>query len=180
MTSGKAVRPASAAAGREPQGNDLLGSKIGPSHITSTALVATVAPPVGGLIRRVARHEPKLAGKRPPPAELPSSNLLTDLAARIKAEHEATAVALRGGIEHAINAGELLIEAKRLLKHGEWLPWLQDHCSIPERTAQVYMRVAKHRATIEEVKSAGPADLTLEAAQKRLAKPTVVKKQGTD
>ena len=56
------------------------------------------------------------------------SNSLADLAARIKAEHEATAIAMRRGVEHAMAAGDLLLEAKAQLKHGEWLPWLAAHC----------------------------------------------------
>jgi Protein of unknown function (DUF3102) len=77
------------------------------------------------------------------------SNSLADLAARIRAEHEATAIALRRSIAHAIAAGELLIEAKDLLKHGEWLPWLRDHCVMSERTAQLYMRCSRARKEIE-------------------------------
>ena len=50
------------------------------------------------------------------------SNSLPDLAARIKAEHEATDAALKSSVQHAIRAGELLLEAKVLVKHGEWLP----------------------------------------------------------
>jgi hypothetical protein len=38
-------------------------------------------------------------------------------------------------------AGELLIEAKSLLKHGEWGNWLTENASFTERTAQSYMRL---------------------------------------
>ena len=31
-----------------------------------------------------------------------------------------------------IVAGKLLLEAKALVKHGEWLPCLESHCQIPE------------------------------------------------
>ena len=51
-------------------------------------------------------------------------NSLPDLAARIKAEHEAVSTALKESVAHAIAAGELLIEAKAQLGHGQWLPWL--------------------------------------------------------
>jgi hypothetical protein len=77
------------------------------------------------------------------------SNSLADLAARIRAAHESTAIALRKGVAHAVTAGELLIEAKTLLKHGQWLPWLRDHCAMSERTAQLYMRCARSRKEIE-------------------------------
>jgi Protein of unknown function (DUF3102) len=93
------------------------------------------------------------------------SNSLADLAARIRAFHQATAEALRRSVENAMAAGDLLIEAKAQLKHGQWLPWLRDHCAMSERTAQLYMRCAKNRAAIEEqVKSATVADLTLNEA----------------
>jgi hypothetical protein len=92
------------------------------------------------------------------------SNYLADLAARIRAEHEATATALRRGVEHAMAAGDLLIEAKAQLKHGQWLPWLVEHCAMSERTAQLYIRTAKHRATIEAKIRNGVADLTLNQA----------------
>jgi Protein of unknown function (DUF3102) len=37
-----------------------------------------------------------------------------------------------------------LEEAKGLLKHGQWLPWLQGNCGISERTAQRYMRPSRN------------------------------------
>ena len=62
-------------------------------------------------------------------------------------------------------AGDLLIEAKAQVKHGQWLPWLSDHVQISERTAQLYIRLAKNRAEIEKAKSAmHVADLTLNEA----------------
>lgn len=87
------------------------------------------------------------------------SNSLTDLAFRIRAEHDATASAMKRGIYHAMAAGDLLTEAKGLLKHGQWRPWLAEHCAIPERTASHYMRLARRRAEIGNV-----ADLTVQGA----------------
>jgi Protein of unknown function (DUF3102) len=92
------------------------------------------------------------------------SNYLADLAGRIRVEHEATATALKSSVEHAMAAGDLLIEAKSQLKHGQWLPWLTEHCALSERTAQLYMRTAKHRATIEDQIRNGVADLSLNEA----------------
>jgi hypothetical protein len=96
--------------------------------------------------------------------DLGGSNYLIELAARIKAEHEAVSVALKDSVRHAIEAGSLLLEAKEQLKHGQWLPWLRDHCTIAERTAQLYMRCARSRAEIEEQIRNGVADLTLNEA----------------
>jgi hypothetical protein len=47
------------------------------------------------------------------------SNSLTDLAARIMAEHEIVGSSLKRALEHAIGAGQLLIEAKAQLGHGQ-------------------------------------------------------------
>jgi hypothetical protein len=91
-------------------------------------------------------------------------NSLPDLAARIRGEHEAVSVALKESVRHAIAAGELLVEAKGQLDHGRWLPWLRDHCAISERTAQLYMRVAKNRNEIENQMRNGVADLSLNEA----------------
>jgi hypothetical protein len=90
-------------------------------------------------------------------AALPAS--LADLAARINAEHEAVTRYLRHGLESALAAGELLLEAKAQLKHGGWLPWLSAHCEIPERTAQLYMKLARHAVEIRKT-----ADLTINGA----------------
>jgi hypothetical protein len=45
-------------------------------------------------------------------AALAGDNSLPDLAARIRAEHEAVSTALKESVRHAITAGELLVEAK--------------------------------------------------------------------
>ena len=67
------------------------------------------------------------------------------LAARIDVEHAAVAQALQSALAHAIAAGELLIVAKRQVKHGEWRPWLEANCSVPARTARHYMALARKR-----------------------------------
>jgi len=42
-----------------------------------------------------------------------------------------------------IEIGRRLVEAKELLPHGEWLPWLQRETEFSERSAQNYMKVFK-------------------------------------
>ena len=58
----------------------------------------------------------------------------------------------------------MLLEAKDQLKHGTWLPWLRDHCTLSERTAQLYMRCAKNWEEIEKQIRSGVADLSLNEA----------------
>ena len=45
--------------------------------------------------------------------------------------------------EAILQIGRCLIEAKELLPHGEWLPWLNERVEFTERQAQRFMRLAK-------------------------------------
>jgi len=98
------------------------------------------------------------------------SEALADLAARIRAEHQGARDAYKRSVEHAMAAGELLIEAKAQLTHGQWGPWLEANCEMSDRTARLYMRTARERGTLE-AKMATVADLTLRDAVKMLAAP---------
>ncbi|ESZ68165.1 hypothetical protein X727_23070 [Mesorhizobium sp. L103C119B0] len=89
------------------------------------------------------------------------SNRLPVLAENIKRAHSGLLEAAKTAADRAIEAGQALIEAKELVKHGEWLPWLKDYCGLPERTAQLYMAIAK-----SGLKPATVADLGLQAAAK--------------
>lgn len=113
-------------------------------------------------------------GEQTPPAA--GSNSLPELAARIRAEHEATGDALKSSVEHGIAAGELLIEAKAKVQHGQWLPWLRDNCEMSERTAQLYMRLAKNREPIEDQIRNGVADLSMNEAAALLMLSSDVRK----
>jgi protein gp37 len=73
-------------------------------------------------------------------------NYLPGLAKQINAEHDAAVGSARDAIEHVIRAGNLLIEAKAKVKHGEWQDWVERNCRFSIDTAQVYMKVAKNRA----------------------------------
>ena len=42
-----------------------------------------------------------------------------------------------------LDIGRRLIEAKAILPHGDWLPWLEDKVDFSERTAQGFMALAR-------------------------------------
>jgi hypothetical protein len=94
------------------------------------------------------------------------------LAAEISAAREGLNGAVKTAINQAIIIGQRLIEAKALLKHGEWLPWLNEHCFLSERQAQKYMRIARAKEALA-AKAPLTADLTIERAIEALsiAKP---------
>jgi hypothetical protein len=97
------------------------------------------------------------------------SNSLADLRDRFKIEHAAMGMALRHALGHAMAAGDILLEAKLQLKHGQWLPWLET-CDISERTAQRYMRLARNRSEIES-NPTPVSDLGVKAALTLLSAP---------
>ena len=50
----------------------------------------------------------------------------------------------------AVEIGRRLVEAKELLPHGEWLPWLQQETDFSERTAQTYMKIFREYGAAQE------------------------------
>lgn len=91
-------------------------------------------------------------------------NQLATLAADIRLAAAASRRAAADAIAAAIQAGAKLIEAKALLPHGEWLPWLRDHAAISERSARDYMRLARSGLDIGSA-----ADLSIRAALEAVA-----------
>jgi hypothetical protein len=48
-------------------------------------------------------------------------------------------------LQEALRYGELLHQAKALLKHGEWLPWLREHVRFSQTAAWHYMKLWERR-----------------------------------
>jgi hypothetical protein len=106
----------------------------------------------------------------PAPAQ-PSISTLSDadLIKSINDKMRSMLHSYRSSVGHAIEVGELLKEAKARVGHGNFEPWLKEHCNLSFRTARRYMKLAENRAQIEaQFKSANMADLTLSGAQRAL------------
>jgi hypothetical protein len=99
--------------------------------------------------------------------DITRSNSRADLRERLKTEHAAIVDSLKNSLSHAMAAGDMLLEARARLKHGQWLPWIES-CDLSERTAQRYMRLARNRAVIE-AKSDTVSDLGIKGALAMLA-----------
>ena len=95
-----------------------------------------------------------------------SKNLpaLDDLAKTINEEHEACRQAMRSAVDHAVRAGELLIEAKSGIAHGEWGEWIGTNCCFSDRTARAYMRLAKELPKLDDEKRQRVAEMPLREA----------------
>ena len=71
------------------------------------------------------------------------------LADKINAAHRTVEELFHGALKRAVEAGELLMEAKSQVSHGQWLPWLEANCrKVPNRTAQAYMKLAANKTNI--------------------------------
>jgi hypothetical protein len=98
---------------------------------------------------------------------------LDDLARRINAEHDQVRNFAKAGLQRAIEAGRLLIEAKALVGHGNWLPWLQANCTVTARSAQTYMLVARQFTELDAAKCATVAHLSFRDALNQLSKAAI-------
>jgi len=86
---------------------------------------------------------------------------LANLARQIREAHSKVVGAFRNTVREAIAAGKLLIEAKDRMPYGDWDRWLKEQCGVAERTARLYMQLAKGEATIEAwMAQAGTGTLT--------------------
>jgi ParB family chromosome partitioning protein len=89
---------------------------------------------------------------------------LSRLARRINSAHAAAEDASRKVVEHAVEAGRLLIEAKAALPHGSWYPWLKANVYVTPRSCRYYMRLAKVIRDMPESKRKHVSDLPLREA----------------
>ena len=92
----------------------------------------------------------------------------TDLAAKINEAHSLALQHAGSAVRHAFAVGELLIQSKAAIPHGQWLPWLREHITFSERTAQAYIRLTKK---LPHQMRNGAADLSLRRSLGYLATP---------
>jgi len=95
---------------------------------------------------------------------------LATLAEQINHHHAECESAMQAGLEHALEAGRLLVEAKGQCPHGAWGKWLADSFEASERTAQRYMMIATRWPEIE-AKATRVSDLPYRDAVNLLAEP---------
>jgi hypothetical protein len=78
---------------------------------------------------------------------------LAVLADEIRTEVAAAEGDFQSAVQHAINAGLLLIEAKDLVGHGGWGAWLEANFDATAATARTYMRLAANRKRVFDLPS---------------------------
>jgi hypothetical protein len=100
---------------------------------------------------------------------------LAAIAQDLNDEHRLACAAFQSALQHARRCGELLIEVKERLAHGEFLPWLQTNFEGSKRTAEVYITLARRWPMLEAAantqRAAHFADLSIRGALAMLAAP---------
>ena len=91
------------------------------------------------------------------------------LVVAIRTEHEAASAAARSALEHALECGRLLAQARAEVPHGSWENYLSDTCGIAPRTGRLYLRLHAHRDRLGNRQRV--AGLTLREAVKLVAEP---------
>lgn len=72
-----------------------------------------------------------------------SEPALTDIAKEIN-EHEVSRRACEvKGVMHGLKVGELLLEAKKIVPHGQFSKWREEHTTVSQRMAQMFMTIAR-------------------------------------
>jgi hypothetical protein len=102
-----------------------------------------------------------------------------ELTAWLFAALERARIDRRNALRRDLDIGDALIAAQKHilsevpspLREAQWGAWLHVNFSLSERTAQLYMQLARHRAKVEaEIEQMG--DLSLRAALRLISKPT--------
>ena len=91
-------------------------------------------------------------------------------AAEICALQQKIETAVQSALTHALDAGDILLKAKADAGHKGWASFLEAG-RIKDRTAQVYMQLAKARSVIEAADPQSSADLSIAGALRLITKP---------
>lgn len=94
-----------------------------------------------------------------------AAGTILPLATRINALHHEVEQHKTQMFLKARCAGELLLEAKHTVLHGEWQDWLETNFEGSGRTARAYMRIAR-RWDVIQAKRQSTANLSISEALK--------------
>src|SRR5262245_14651741 len=106
------------------------------------------------------RVSPKSLGSNPSIGH----NAIPRLIVEIQEAHRTAQMLAESAVQHAVSAGQALIELKSLVAHGGWLPVLRE-AGLKPGIAQAYMRLARLGPNAERV-----AHLSLRRALREIAK----------
>ena len=78
-----------------------------------------------------------------------STAVLKDLAREIN-EHDKSRQACEvKGMMHGLKIGQLLVEAKKVVPHGQFRKWCSENTNVSQRMCQIYMTISRDERTID-------------------------------
>jgi hypothetical protein len=107
-----------------------------------------------------------------PSAVVKAEAALAELSRRIGAAHAEALASARTTLGHARRCGELLLQVKARLPHGQFMAWVEANCPFGKRTGQNYMRVARDWEETQRGVGGEEAD-TIAGALRALAGPAL-------
>ena len=99
---------------------------------------------------------------------------LTSLAHRINEANQNAQDSSKKAVYYAIECGAALINAKSLVKHGEFQGWIEANCTVKYRQAAKYMKLAKHWPELSNVHSGALLELSINETLTLIAEPGVI------
>jgi predicted transcriptional regulator len=79
----------------------------------------------------------------------PNTRTLREIAGEVARLHAAGCVSMSATLQYWLDAGTLLIEARKQVKPGKWTEWLIENLEVPPGTAKFYVRMATYRELLE-------------------------------
>lgn len=73
-----------------------------------------------------------------------------ELARRINANYAGVTKAFRMGLEYARRTGALLVKAKGMMNHGQWMPWCAKNLQLDPSTITRWMEIAREWPRLEK------------------------------
>src|SRR6185312_10936826 len=81
------------------------------------------------------------------------ADAIAEPAERINEQHRLAISHRDFAIQHAAEAGRILLQVKQRLGHGEFMPWIETNCDFAQSTASRYIRAAQQISTGIEISS---------------------------
>jgi hypothetical protein len=138
----------------------------GPTRPNQENIAALAGAVTQGRPRMCKLHNSSLAAEQP-------QDRLAEFTAAAQQEHLAVGHALDNALQHAMAAGDALIAVQGLVPAGQWQAYRRTHTDISDRSARVYIQVARSREQLERQRAAGP--LSIRAALEFLKEPAPAK-----
>lgn len=92
---------------------------------------------------------------------------LAALAEKVRNADTRARLSMSHALNAALDAGDALIAARRLVAHGGWADWLDQHCGVSVRMANNYIRLAENR-TLIDANQKRVSEMSIRAALKLL------------